>query len=88
MKKIEKTESNKKETFFEKMKDKKYKAKVEFIGYGIFIVVLIIYLNIASMDQSPSTSNTIFQNKVNESVEQEEEGEIDLFTIPMIFVLP
>ena len=76
---MKKVENEKKETFFEKMKDKKYKAKVEFIGYGIFIVVLIIYLNIASMGQSPSTSNTVLQNKVNESIEQEEEGEIDLF---------
>ena len=79
MKKIENEENEKKESFFEKMKDKKYKAKVEFIGYGIFIVVLIIYLNVASMGQSPSTSNTVLQNKENESTEQEEEEDIDLF---------
>lgn len=52
-------------SFFEKYKtDKKYKAKVELIGYGIFIVVLIVYLNISSMNSNSAN----FQNITNEEI--------------------
>ena len=50
--------SNKKESFFDKVKsDKKYKAKVELIGYGIFIVVLVFGLNISSLGDNSNRSD-------------------------------
>lgn len=58
--------SNEKNTsFFEKMKtDKKYNAKVQLIGYGVFIVALVIYVNIASLGSSPS-GNSIIGNDID-----------------------
>ena len=34
-------------------KDSKYKAKVQLVGYGVFLIILIVYLNIASMNSKP-----------------------------------
>ena len=48
-------------SFLEKYKtDSKYKAKIQLIGWGIFLLVLIIYLNIAELS-SPSKplTNTV-----------------------------
>ena len=37
-----------KESFLSKMKnDKKYNAKVQLIGYGIFIAALVVYFNLS-----------------------------------------
>ena len=60
-------------TFLEKYKtDKKYKAKVELIGYGILILALIVYLNIASLSSTPGTvQNIIPTGNSDESVEEE-----------------
>ncbi len=72
-----KDETNK-ESFFEKMKtDKKYKAKVEIIGYGVFIVVLILYLNIANMGSS-IPSNTVSTGNSNTNTDLENSN-LDLF---------
>lgn len=57
------TDSNLKEenvSFFEKIKtDKKYSAKVQLIGFGVFIGALVIYVNIASLGSSGMTSNSL-----------------------------
>ena len=48
-------------SFLEKYKtDSKYKAKIQLIGWGVFLLVLIIYLNIAELS-SPSKplTNTV-----------------------------
>ena len=49
--------------FLEKFKDKKYRSKVEFIGYGIFILLLIMYLNVANSNHI--VSNTVIPNRVD-----------------------
>lgn len=50
-------------SFLEKMKsDKKYNAKVQLIVYGVFIVILIIYVNISSMGGSVSKGNSLLNN--------------------------
>lgn len=53
------------QTFKERYKtDSKYKAKVQLIGYGIFILFLIVYLNIASAgSRGTKLSNTTNKNK-------------------------
>lgn len=58
-------------SFFQKLKtDKKYSAKIQLIGYGLLIVVLIIYLNISSMGNSVSGGNTAISNeeKINDQL--------------------
>lgn len=67
--------NNEKISFKEKMKDKKYNAKVQLIGYGIFIVIIIIYANISSKNYDYDYSNKITNsinnpNKTSEVVEQ------------------
>lgn len=52
-------------SFFKKMKtDKKYNAKVQFIGYGIFILVIIVFLNLGSM--SSNVGNTVDDDSMME----------------------
>ena len=64
-KEMEVNSEEKKLSFVEKIRtDKKYSAKVQLIGYGAFIVVLVIYLNISSMGNSISSGN-IVGNTVN-----------------------
>lgn len=47
-------------SFFEKMKtDKQYNAKVQLIGFGIFIVILVIYVNISSLGNSGTTNSVL-----------------------------
>ena len=46
-------------SFFEKMKDKKYNAKVQLIGYGIFILIVIIYASIYSKNYNYDYANKI-----------------------------
>lgn len=55
-----KVTEEKKDSFFNKMKnDKKYSAKVQLMGYGTLIVLLVLYLNVSSMNSSGSGGNTI-----------------------------
>lgn len=47
-------------SFFEKIRtDKKYSAKVQLIGYGVLIVVLVLYLNIANMGRTVPSGNLV-----------------------------
>lgn len=47
-------------SFFEKMKtDKQYNAKVQLIGFGIFIAILVIYVNISSLGNSGTTNSVL-----------------------------
>lgn len=70
MKKNNNENKEKSKSFLEKMKDSKYKAKVEFIGYGVLILILLIYLNVVNS----TSSNTLIQNdnSLKENIEQEE----------------
>lgn len=58
----------KKESFFEKYKtDKKYKAKIQLIGYGLFILLVIVYVNISSMSSSNSSNITSIKNNIDQT---------------------
>lgn len=66
-------------SFFDRMKtDKKYSAKVQFIGWGIFLLLLIIYLNVASANGnvvSNSVGNTVNDILDEEVVEEQNDDE-------------
>ena len=68
------------QTFKEKYKnDPKYKAKVQLIGYGLFILFLIVYLNIASMGaKNTKLSNTTTKN--NDNIPTKENNNIETKT--------
>lgn len=68
------------QTFKEKYKnDSKYKAKVQLIGYGLFILFLIVYLNIASMGaKNTKLSNTTIKN--NDNIPTKENNNIETKT--------
>lgn len=57
-------------TFIEKFKkSKKFRAKLELIGYGIFILIIIILVNVSSLnttnyDYSQKNPNTIKEEKI------------------------
>lgn len=74
--------AEKKESFLEKMKsDNTYNAKVQLIGYGVFIVILVVYLNLANMGNNSDSlsNNTVFGNITgNDSVENTSEEDTDL----------
>ena len=56
-----------KENFFKKMKeDKKYNAKVQLIGYGVFILIIVVFLNVGSLVGSNSTG--VLENDIIEEV--------------------
>lgn len=58
----------KKESLFKKYKtDKKYKAKIQLIGYGLFILLVIIYVNISSMNSSTGSNITTIKNNINQT---------------------
>ena len=66
MKKDEKLVEEK-ENFFKKMKeDKKYNAKVQLIGYGVFILIIVVFLNVGSMVGGNSTG--VLENDIIEEV--------------------
>lgn len=46
-------------SFREKMKDKKYSAKIQLLGYGIFIGIIIIYANVSTKNYDYNYSNQI-----------------------------
>lgn len=50
-------------SFREKMKDKKYSAKVQLIGYGVFIIIVIIYANISSRNYDYNYANKVEPSK-------------------------
>ena len=59
---------NKEDTFWYKYKyDEKYKAKIQLIGYAVFIVFVIIYINIANIGR-----NYEYNNVVNNEVDNQE----------------
>ena len=61
-----KEKNNEELSFFEKYKtDKKFNAKVQLIGYGIFILILIVFLNISSLGNNSSSNITSFKNSTN-----------------------
>jgi len=68
-------------SFLEKIRtDKKYSAKVQLIGYGVFIVILVVYLNIASMGNTNYRGNSI-GNKIlsgNNGVNEVEDDSLNL----------
>ena len=69
------------QSFFDKYKtDKKYKAKVQLIGYGIFILILIAYLNISNMNATSHGNITTLKNEINnkETSATTEDKQIDL----------
>ena len=70
-----KNNENKEEkvSFREKIKDKKYSAKVQLIGYGVFILLVIIYANISTRNYNYSNNNTNTINKDNRPIEKTEE---------------
>ena len=54
-------------SFFKKMKeDKKYNAKVQLIGYGVFILIIVVFLNVGSMVGGNSTG--VLENDIIEEV--------------------
>lgn len=64
-------DSNK--SFFQRLRtDKKFSAKVQLIGYGIFIVVLILYVNVSNVGSSNinSTLGNNISNTVTDSGEK------------------
>ncbi len=64
---------NKFSEFIEKYKtDEKYRAKTKLIGYGIFIAILILIVDIASINSS-SSENIISLNKEKNSETNEKE---------------
>ena len=63
-----KKEPNQESFFYKYKNDKKYKAKVELTGYVAFILIVILFVNIASLGNSkPSTNlnNEIISNNNN-----------------------
>lgn len=61
----------KKESFFDKYKnDTRYKAKVQLIGWGVFIIALILWVNISSLFSSSSYN---YLNEVTNTVKKKEE---------------
>lgn len=68
-------------SFLEKFKsDKKYKAKVELVGYGVFILILVLYLNIASAGSSSvNYQDSINDEKTNNTTDEKTaSSEIDI----------
>lgn len=62
--------------------DKRFHAKVELIGYGVFILVIIVFVNFANTGSDNSyTTNTINENNINEENNTENVNESeDLFS--------
>lgn len=68
------------ESFFTRVAtDEKYKAKVELMGYGVFILVIIVFANISALKNNhfKNTINEI-QNDDNEQIYEEVEKDINI----------
>lgn len=74
---MKKQESNKKESFFKRIKeDKKYSAKVQLISYGVFILILIVVLNAGNTGSSLS-SNTAHNGALSNTTSNDENASLD-----------
>lgn len=79
-KKSNKVKENHEDSFFDKMKnDKKYSAKVQIVGWGVFVLLVIIFLNINSVSTTGNSvnSNTV-SNMVDDSGEEEVQEEVTI----------
>ena len=66
-KKVNSADNNEKNNFFEKIRtDKKYSAKIQLLGYGLLIFLVILFLNINSM------GNSSYNSVTNSEVDDEE----------------
>ena len=66
-----------KQSFFERYKsDKKFSAMVQLCGYGVFLLVLIIFLNVGAMNGG-STGNNIIGNTVGSGILDGENASLD-----------
>ena len=60
-----------KQSFFQKFKnDKKYRAKVQLIGYTVFIVFLIVFINVSNVGNNYSY-NSVDNNNLNTNNDNE-----------------
>ena len=65
-KKVNSVDNNERINFFEKIRtDKKYSAKVQLLGYGLLIFLVILFLNINSMGNS--SYNSVIDNEVDDN---------------------
>lgn len=72
-KKVTNNINNSGNSFFKKMKeDKVYSAKVQFIGWGVFILLIIIFLNFGSM---ASVGNNMVGNNIGDNIISDNEDE-------------
>ena len=81
--KDEVVEKNEEVSFWERCKtDKKYKAKIELIGYGVLVLFLVIYLNIGSMNSGIGNVSSIMNDNMLDKNTNEKDsflnGEVDL----------
>ena len=69
-----------KQSFFQKFKsDKKYRAKVQLIGYTVFIVFLIVFINVSNVGNNYSY-NSVDNNNLNANDDNElQEEDSNLF---------
>ena len=76
MEKKNKETKDEKLSFREKMKDKRYSAKVQLIGYGIFIILVLIYTSISTKKYNNPSNNTNNKNNDNGPVEKIEDKKL------------
>ena len=76
MEKKNKETKDEKLSFREKMKDKRYSAKVQLIGYGIFIILVLIYTSISTRKYNNPSNNTNNKNNDNGPVEKIEDKKL------------
>ena len=62
-------------SFREKMKDKKYSAKVQLIGYGVLILISILYVNMSNKNYDYNYTNKI-NNTINNNTEVNKPTEV------------
>lgn len=72
LKKNDSESNNENLSFFEKVRtDKKYSAKVQLIGYGALILLLIVYTNIASLGNSVPTNTIVNEEESDYLIDNE-----------------
>lgn len=71
-------ENEVKGTFFERYKtDKKFSAKVQLSGYGVFLLVLIVFLNVGAMNSGSTVGNNVIGNTVGSGNLDKENASLD-----------
>ena len=71
-------ENEEKGTFFERYKtDKKFSAKVQLSGYGVFLLVLIVFLNVGAMNSGSTVGNNVIGNTVGSGNLNKENASLD-----------